>query len=313
MGLKQLPKNVKDTFVNVQQKTKTKIEDMQDAVADNLPNIIAHVMSIPGIYIDREKYLRNELSKYYSEEQVQKAIDTTPAQAGIPLKLADRIANSAVKVESTQTTAIAVAAGIPGGVAMAATIPADVMQYFGHLLRVLQKVAYIYGWPQFDVRAEGGNINDETLNLLILQIGVAFGVNAAHQAVQKIATAFSQKVAKSLVHKALTKGVIYPIVKKVATTIGIHMTKDIFAKGVSKAVPIVGRVVNGGLTLATFAPSCSRLKKNLRSTPLATTTSDTDNNMTADAAKDLLNFDDIAKDATADDIDSATEETVIDE
>ena len=47
------------------------------------------------------------------------------------------------------------------------------------------------------------------------------------------------------------------------------MTKDIFAKGVSKAVPVVGAAVSGGLTLATFAPMAERLRKHLAESELA--------------------------------------------
>lgn len=38
------------------------------------------------------------------------------------------------------------------------------------------------------------------------------------------------------------------------------MTKDIFAKGVSKVIPIIGGVISGGVTLATYAPMCLKLK-----------------------------------------------------
>ncbi len=38
------------------------------------------------------------------------------------------------------------------------------------------------------------------------------------------------------------------------------MTKDIFAKGVSKVIPFIGGVISGGITLATYAPMCLKLK-----------------------------------------------------
>lgn len=38
------------------------------------------------------------------------------------------------------------------------------------------------------------------------------------------------------------------------------MTKDVFAKGVSKVIPIIGGVISGGVTLATYAPMCLKLK-----------------------------------------------------
>ena len=41
------------------------------------------------------------------------------------------------------------------------------------------------------------------------------------------------------------------------------MVKETFAKGVSKAVPILGEAISGGLTLATFKPMAHRLQKHL--------------------------------------------------
>ena len=41
------------------------------------------------------------------------------------------------------------------------------------------------------------------------------------------------------------------------------MTKEIFAKGVSKAVPLIGGVVSGGITFATMRPMGQRLADTL--------------------------------------------------
>ncbi|WP_345313471.1 hypothetical protein [Gordonia alkaliphila] len=75
-------------------------------------------------------------------------------------------------------------------------------------------------------------------------------------------------MAKQLPKQALTKGTIYPIVKKVSELLGVRMTTQIFAKGASKVVPVVGAVVSGGLTFATFKPMSKRLQGHLRSLPL---------------------------------------------
>lgn len=41
------------------------------------------------------------------------------------------------------------------------------------------------------------------------------------------------------------------------------MTKDIFAKGVSKIIPFTGGVASGELTYATYKPMAIKLKKHL--------------------------------------------------
>ena len=96
-----------------------------------------------------------------------------------------------------------------------------------------------------------------------------FGVNGAVNAVNKIAGQVAKQVAKKLPQKALTKGIIFPIVKRVAGLLGVQMTKDIFAKGVAKAVPIFGAVISGGLTLVTYKPMSEKLRKYLSSSNVA--------------------------------------------
>ncbi len=95
------------------------------------------------------------------------------------------------------------------------------------------------------------------------------GVGTANAAVTKIAQNAAVKVEKDLAQKALTKGTIYPIVKKVAQILGVKMTKEMFAKGVGKFVPVLGGVVSGTLTYATFKPMSWRLKDHLEKLPTA--------------------------------------------
>ena len=47
------------------------------------------------------------------------------------------------------------------------------------------------------------------------------------------------------------------------------MTKQIFAKGAAKIIPVVGAVISGGLTLATFRPMAKRLQQHLAELALA--------------------------------------------
>ena len=68
---------------------------------------------------------------------------------------------------------------------------------------------------------------------------------------------------------ALTKGAVYPFIKEVSKWFGIKMTKSLLAGAVNKAIPVVGGVIGGGLTFATFKPCCDRLKKELKDTLLA--------------------------------------------
>lgn len=217
---------------------------------------------LPGVRIDREAYLRGALGRHCSEEQISKAIEESPAAAGVPLELLKKIADESINLETTKVTLISAAAGIPGGFAMLGTVPADTIQYFAHMLRIAQKLAYLYSWPDL-FAGDGNDMDDATKGVLTLFVGVMFGVHAANVGLAKVAVKMSNAALIKLPQKALTKGVIYPIVKKVAVAIGEKMTKEIFAKGVSKAIPVVGALLSGGLTLASYLSMCKRLKNHL--------------------------------------------------
>ncbi|MFD9544115.1 hypothetical protein [Streptomyces sp. NPDC060022] len=230
--------------------------------------LLAGAARLPGVRIDREAYLRTALARHCSEDDVRRAMEETPAAAGIPLDVLDRVANESIRYETAKVSALSAAAGIPGFIAMPATVPADLAQYVGHMLRIAQKLAYLYSWPDL-FSADNDDLDDATKGVLTLFFGVMFGTQSANAAVGKVAGMISEQVAKKLPQQALTKGVVYPIVKKVAQYLGVEMTKQTFAKSVSKAIPLVGAAVSGGLTYATFRPMSKRLKTHLSGLELA--------------------------------------------
>lgn len=109
----------------------------------DIEDIIVLAMKAPGVHITRAKFLQKELFKNYSQEVINKAIATTPAQAGIPVKEIDKIADHVIKFERNCVSGVSAALGAPGGLAMAATIPADIVQYYGYTLRATQNVVFV--------------------------------------------------------------------------------------------------------------------------------------------------------------------------
>lgn len=170
----------------------------------------------------------------------------------------DALANACINNHTAKVTAISAAAGIPGGLAMAATIPGDMAQYYWHTFVLAQKLAYLYGIP--DLRDEEGNLSETSQDMLTLFVGVMMGAAAANNVIK----AFAEQVVKRLPRQALTKTVYYPIIKQVAKWIGINLTKSSFAKGLGKAISILGGAISGTLTFASFRPSAKRLQKKLR-------------------------------------------------
>lgn len=235
----------------------------------DIEDVILMAFRVPGVSINREKFLRKELNIKYSKEMIEQAILTTPMQANIGQNEIDKIATSIIQNERLKVSGISTALGAPGGAAMAATIPADIAQYYGCLLRVAQKLLYLYGFPQIEYKENEQAFDTETMNQIILCMGVMFGVANAKNGLLALAKALGTGVEKQLVKKALTKGTIYPIVKSISKWFGVKMTKEVFAGFFKKAIPLVGGVVGGGLTYATFKPCCDKLKSVLEDTYLS--------------------------------------------
>ena len=225
--------------------------------------VLNAAMKAPFVKIDREKFLRKELIKYYPEDVVELAIKKNPAYAGIERWSVGKIAENVIDYETNKVTAISAAAGIPGGVAMLATVPADVTQYFAFLIRVMQQIAYLYGFEEFDFDED--HVSAETMNTMLICLGVMFGVQGANAAVTKLSNAMALKVAKDIMKKPLTKGTVYPTIKKISCALGIKMTKQVFADGASKVIPIIGAAASGGITYMTFKPSSYRLQNEFKS------------------------------------------------
>jgi hypothetical protein len=229
--------------------------------------VLSVVLKSPMVKIDRDKFLRKELYPYCVDDSViNDALVYNPAYAGVKKDIIDKIAKSVISYETNKVTAMSFATGIPGGLAMFATVPADITQYFVFMLRIMQKLAYLYGFEDFGLSED--EISDDTLNQLLVFLGVMMGVQGANAAVKALAEVATNNVAKKLAQKALMKTAIYPIVKKIAPKIGIRMTKQIFANGVSKVVPVIGGVITGGLSFITFKPCAYRLKNSFGELPI---------------------------------------------
>ena len=271
--------NVGKAAVVVADKTKSVATKSQQAVLNaidqngngevDIEDVIIMGLKVPGIRINRANFLQSELKKNYPQEVIDDAIAHNPLHAKIPLEAIDRIADEVIKYERACVSGISAALGAPGGIAMAATIPADIAQYYGYMLRATQKLLYLYGFPEIDTEEKGQKFDSETMNILIICMGVMYGAAGANNALKAMAKALASGVEKQLLKKALTKGTIYPIVKSVAKWFSVKMTKEVFAGFFKKAIPVVGGVIGGGITFVTFKPCCDKLKASLQNTMLS--------------------------------------------
>ena len=271
-NIKKAATVAKDKTTEIATKTKNEVVNFMDENGNgeiDIEDVIVKGLRVPGIKINRANFLQKELLKRYPQEMIDEAIRTNPMSAGIKPKDIDEIADEVIEYERRCVSGISTALSMPGGAAMLATIPADIVQYYGYMLRATQELLYLYGFPEIDVNENESKFDSETINILIVCFGTMYGVVGANNALKSIAKGFGLGVEKKLMRTALTKGTIYPIVKSVASWFNVRMTKEIFAGFFKKSIPVIGGVIGGGLTYLSFKPCCVKLKESLQDTILS--------------------------------------------
>lgn len=243
-----------------QEKNELIIQDNKDVASDILlEEIISKAIQIPGVKVDRNKFLAEGFS--LKVDLLENIINNGPVEAGITREEINNMANKLIMKRTSQSSIASFAAGIPGGLAMAATIPADILQFFGMSLRLAQELSYLYG---SDDLWENGTVDDEKVkNQLILYCGVMFGVSGAVSGVRVLSTQVAKTALKKIPQKALTKTFWYPVIKKICSFVGYTLTKKTLASGVSKAIPVIGGVISGTINFASMMPMARKLNDTL--------------------------------------------------
>ena len=224
-----------------------------------LEEVITKAVQIPGVKVNRKQFLAEQFAS--KVDNLEEILDKGPVEAGIKRADINLLSKKLILTRTSQSSIASFVAGIPGGLAMAATIPADVLQFFGMSLRLAQELSYLYGAQ--DLWDDEKIDDDKVKNQLILYCGVMFGVSGAVSGVRVLSTQLSKTALKKIPQKALTKTFWYPILKKIANFIGISLTKKTFAQGVSKAVPVIGGFISGGINFASMMPMANKLNDTL--------------------------------------------------
>src|SRR5438132_2108599 len=232
-------------------------------------SVLRTALALPGVKVDRKAFLRRALSKHVAEKVLQSAIDTSPAKAGVSKNTILRIATANIKWHRAGVSSVSFASGLPGGWWIAGTVPADLTQFFWHSLVMLQKLAYLYGWPELFSEDSELELEEETRLDLNVFVGAMLGAESAAKVLGDIAERAAAQVLKRLPRETLTKWGLYRLAREVAKRIGIKLTEDSFARYLSRIVPILGGIISGTVTWITFSLMTSRLAAHLESLPLA--------------------------------------------
>ena len=186
---------------------------MSNIVPFDFDKVLALAVELPGVKIEREEFLQKYFSSRFDREIVTRIVQTSPIRAGVNESVLHEIARECIDYEQMKVSALSFATGCGGLVG----IPADLAQYLAHVLRISQKLAYIYGYPE--ILSIEGSMDEKAQKIILLFIGVMYGVSNANKVIAEISKLLADKVGKDILRAALTKTAWYPLLKQIALQI----------------------------------------------------------------------------------------------
>lgn len=228
-------------------------------------NILWISLKIPGTKIDKTEFLTKELGKFCTKKVLKNAIKTSPLKAGIESCKIEDICNSIIKKHTKEASYTSLATGLPGGILTLVAIPGDFLQFYTHLLLVIQKLAYLHGEPEFF--KNNHQIKKDTLKRFTFFLGKM----SCARGIQKVVVINTNKIAaktfEKIQEKEITKKGIYLIIAS-CKKIGVKFSEEAIKKGLSKIIPIVGGVSSGYITYISMKKMTNNLKLHLETTNL---------------------------------------------
>lgn len=167
-----------------------------------------------------------------------------------------RFAKDRIKSNVRKSTGLSFASGLPGGIAMAGTIPADIIQNLVFMIRLIRELAYIYEYE--DLINQNGTVSDG----LILFLGTMFEAPGA-AALLRVSSSHAEKfISQETSTSKSQRDYWVPFIKSISKAVA---SKTIKRKGLasaaSKTIPIVGGIASGGLTAFTIKIRSQSIKQ----------------------------------------------------
>lgn len=225
-----------------------------DEMAEKALETIVVLAKLPIVRVNREEFLKKQFkdSKY-----LDRILENGP-QSVYTLESLRKKADKIISSSTISTSLTSFAAGLPSNPAiMVAAGGADVVQYFGFALNMAQQLAYLFGDDDL-FSSDVDQLSEQTQIRIVVYLSAMLGVSGSAALVMSVSKMASVNVGKKVAATALTKTAWYPILKKFLSAIGIKITKQTVGRVVTKAVPVIGGAVSGGITYITFRPMGKR-------------------------------------------------------
>lgn len=228
--------------------------------------LVETISKLPIVHVDREDFLRHEFG---DGSQIAQILAEGP-QSVYPVEELERRARAIIADSTAKTSMISFLAGLPSSpLTMTVSGPADMAQYFAFALNLAQKIAYIFGEQEL-FSSQNEAIAEADKRRIIIYLGVMINASGASALISRYSTVVGQNLGKRLAAQTLSDRLWFQMFQKVAALLGKKVTKSSVEKIVTKAVPVIGGVISGGITYFSFRPVGNRLvevlAKNLKET-----------------------------------------------
>lgn len=275
--LKSAKEKTSEMFFTAKTKSSELIDDLKqqeqnirnigfsEKAIETTKTLIIKLADIPVVRVNRDDFLKQ---LFGNSPYIDDIIKYGPQRVFTVDSLREK-ADEIIRNSTRKSAVASFAASLPSSVAvMVPASVADVAQYYGFALNLAQKIAYLFGENQlftsFDpaedmIKTDGTYVPESAQVKIIAYLGVMLGVRGAGALVVKTAQSAGAEIGKKVARQALTKTAWYPLLKKVASVLGIKITKQTVQGTITKSVPVIGGIVSGVITYKTFKPLGSRL------------------------------------------------------
>lgn len=207
-----------------------------------------------SIRVNREAWLIETLTPFCSPEKLEHIAFARPEQI-VSSTILDKLAKDVVAQHALKASLLSSGTSLLGRASIWLSAPTDVTIYFGNLLAMTQKLAFLYGWDDFFVN---GKTTEETYARIMLILGYAFGAVECKEALLETACDALPSVSSEMKGFCITWS--NPVVKKAVLAKGLEFSKALLAGALVKRSPLMGCVVAGCWSYYSFKHYAERIR-----------------------------------------------------
>lgn len=217
------------------------------------------ILKIPHVLVNRQKFLSQTFDEF-GLKPTDFIINN--GQKILRPEIRDKILGTVIKETAQDSSKIAFINGIPGGLTMIATLPADLLQYYIFVVILAQKIGYLFGLA--NLLDLNNNLTVDGKRRLILYVGSMSGLAVAGSAVRVLSVNKAEIIMGKITNESLTRAINGPLVRQILKHVGIDVSKKSVTDASSKIVPIIGGFVSGGLNYFSLKKIANKFVKELQ-------------------------------------------------